>query len=97
MRNIDAAVFFGGDPASPDTYGKFYSDVEMFTNGSNGTDPETTWVTGQPTEISGASNNWLGNNVPRFCIAKNTTHLLADNVNETAVLEERAAIGNSIE
>ena len=41
LRNIDAAVFFGGDIASPDTYSKFYTDIEMYTNGSSGTDPET--------------------------------------------------------
>ena len=33
LRNIDAAVFFGGDPASPDTYMKFYADIEMYTWG----------------------------------------------------------------
>ena len=31
LRNVDAAVFFGGDPASPDTYMKFYADIEMYT------------------------------------------------------------------
>ena len=41
LRNIDAAVFFGGDPASPDTYAKFYADIEMYTNNFSGTDPES--------------------------------------------------------
>jgi peptide/nickel transport system substrate-binding protein len=66
LKNIDAAVFFGGDPNSPDTYGKFYTDVEMYTNGSSGTDPQSylsSWLT---SEISNSSNNWLGNNVPRW-------------------------------
>jgi peptide/nickel transport system substrate-binding protein len=67
LRNIDAAVFFGGDPASPDTYGKFYADVEMFTNGSSGTDAEgylSGWTCDQ---IADVSNDWLGNNIPRWC------------------------------
>ena len=38
LRNIDAAVYFGGDPNSPDTYAKFYADAEMYTNGSSGPD-----------------------------------------------------------
>ena len=41
LRNIDAGVFFGGDPASPDTYQKFYSDVEMYTTGSSSPDMES--------------------------------------------------------
>jgi peptide/nickel transport system substrate-binding protein len=67
LRNIDAAVFFGGDPASPDTYGKFYADVEMFTNTFDGTDPEAYMSQWQCSEVSGPDNNWLGNNVSRWC------------------------------
>ena len=52
LRNIDAAVFFGGDPASPDTYGKFYADIEMYTNTFNGTDPERYMA------------NWLCSEIP---------------------------------
>jgi hypothetical protein len=40
LRNIDASVFFGGDPASPDTFQKFYADIEMYTNNFAGTDPQ---------------------------------------------------------
>ncbi len=39
LRNLDASVFFGGDPGSPDTFQKFYADVEMYANTFNGTDP----------------------------------------------------------
>ena len=39
LKNVDAAVYFGGDPASPDTLGKFYADVQMFTNGPESLDP----------------------------------------------------------
>jgi len=67
LRNIDAGVFFGGDPASPDTYQKFYADVQMFTSGTNGPDAESflvRWICGEdPTP----DNGWLGRNVPRHC------------------------------
>ncbi|MEM7531958.1 MAG: peptide ABC transporter substrate-binding protein [Chloroflexota bacterium] len=67
LRDIDASVFFGGDPNSPDTYGKFYADIEMYTNGSSGIDPQIYLDSWQCSEINGAVNNWLGNNVPRWC------------------------------
>ena len=90
LRNIDAAVFFGGDPASPDTYGKFYTDIEMYTNGSNGTDPETYMGNWRTTEISGPWNNWLGSNVPRWYSEEYDA--LLDEMSSTGVLEERAAL-----
>ena len=37
---LNASVFFGGDPGSPDTFQKFYADVEMYANTFDGTDPE---------------------------------------------------------
>ncbi|MCB1397153.1 MAG: peptide ABC transporter substrate-binding protein, partial [Rhodobacteraceae bacterium] len=40
LRNVNASVFFGGDPGSPDTFQKFYADVEMYANNFTGTDPE---------------------------------------------------------
>jgi peptide/nickel transport system substrate-binding protein len=40
LRNIDASVFFGGDPGSPDTFQKFYADVQMYANNFDGTDPQ---------------------------------------------------------
>ncbi len=90
LRNIDAGVFFGGDPASPDTYGKFYADIEMYTNGFSGTDPESymgNWVCG---EISGPDNNWLGNNIPRWCNAD--YEALVAQMAQTAAIEDRAGL-----
>ena len=67
LRNISADVFFGGDPASPDTYGKFFADIEMYTNTFDGTDPETYMANWACDEIARAENQWLGNNIPRWC------------------------------
>ena len=69
LINHDAAVFFGGDPNSPDTYGKFYTDVEMYTTGPN-IDPQLHLANWQCSEVANASNNWLGNNVFRGCNAE---------------------------
>ena len=40
LKAIDPSVFFGGDAASPDTFQKFYADVEMYANNFDGTDAE---------------------------------------------------------
>jgi peptide/nickel transport system substrate-binding protein len=85
LRNIDAAVFFGGDPASPDTYGKFYADIEMYTNTFDGTDPETYMANWICDEISDPVNQWLGNNIPRWC--NHDYEALVAEMSETAVLE----------
>jgi len=66
LRNIDASVFFGGDPASPDTYGKFYADVEMYTNGAAGVDSQAYMGGWTTSNISGKDTTWQGSNVQRF-------------------------------
>ncbi len=90
LRNIDAAVFFGGDPASPDTYGKFFADIEMYTNNFSGTDPEAYMGNWGCNEISGASNQWLGNNIPRFCDP--AYDALVAQMSQTASIEARAEL-----
>jgi len=67
LRNIDAGVFFGGDPGSPDTFQKFYADVQEYANNFDGTDPEKylgDWVCD---EIPGPQNQWQGGNISRWC------------------------------
>jgi len=69
LKNISASVFFGGDQSSPDTFQKFFSDIEMYTNNFDGTDPEAymgSWICSQ---IPSPANNWLGANMPRYCNA----------------------------
>jgi len=93
LRNIDSAVFFGGDPASPDTYGKFYADIEMYTNTFDGTDPEAYMNNWRCEEVSGPDNQWLGNNIPRWCEGGNTEYAaLADELSVTVALNQRGEI-----
>ncbi len=67
LRNIDAAVFFGGDQSSPDTFQKFFADIEMYTNNFNGTDPEQYMNNWGCSRVPSPANNWLGENMPRYC------------------------------
>ncbi len=94
LRNIDSAVFFGGDPASPDTYGKFYADVEMFTNNFAGTDPEQYMANWRCEEIPDVSNQWLGNNIPRWCDP--AYDALVAQMAGTAGLEARAEVAKEL-
>ena len=94
LRNIDAAVFFGGDPASPDTYMKFYADIEMYTNNFSGTDPESYMANWACSEIPGPENQWLGNNIQRSCVAEYDA--MVAEMSKTAALAERARLAKSM-
>ena len=94
LRNIDAAVFFGNDVSSPDTYGKFFTDIEMYTNNFSGTDPESYMANWGCNEISGASNQWLGNNIPRYCDPEYDA--LITQMSGTAAIEERAELAKQM-
>jgi peptide/nickel transport system substrate-binding protein len=90
LRNIDAGVFFGSDPGSPDTFQKFYTDVQMYANNFDGTDPEAYMAGFMCDKIPSPANNWNGQNDSRVCIEEYDQ--LGARLAETADLEERAAI-----
>ncbi|WP_371169141.1 peptide ABC transporter substrate-binding protein [Aliiroseovarius sp. 2305UL8-7] len=94
LRHIDPSVFFGGDQASPDTFQKFYADVQMFTNFFPGTDPEAYLNNWTCAKIPSPDNNWLGFNIPRYCTAEYDA--LAKTLAQTSALEERAAIARQM-
>ncbi|MGV6812567.1 MAG: peptide ABC transporter substrate-binding protein [Brevirhabdus sp.] len=68
LRNINASVFFGGDPGSPDTFQKFYADVEMYANTFNGTDPQSYLGNGLCDKAPSPASQWQGENISRFCM-----------------------------
>jgi peptide/nickel transport system substrate-binding protein len=67
LRNIDASVFFGGDPGSPDTFQKFYADVEMYANNFDGTDPESYLAAYTCDKAPRPETQWQGENINRYC------------------------------
>ncbi len=67
LRNVNGSVFFGGDPGSPDTFQKFYADVEMYANTFNGTDPQAYFGKGVCAQAPSPDNQWQGENIARFC------------------------------
>ncbi|MEM9197358.1 MAG: peptide ABC transporter substrate-binding protein [Pseudomonadota bacterium] len=94
LKNISASVFFGGDQSSPDTFQKHFSDIEMYTNNFDGTDPQTYMSGWRCEEIPSPSNNWLGNNMPRFCDP--AYDALIEKLAATAGLEARAEIAKEL-
>jgi len=94
LRNINASVFFGSDPGSPDTFQKLFTDVEMFANNFDGTDPESymaNWVCHQ---ASSPENQWQGNNMQRFCSGSYEALIVEDA--STGDLNERARIAKAM-
>ena len=67
LANYSASVFFGGDPGLPDTFQKFYSDVEMYANTFNGTDPQQYLAAYRCGNEPKPSSQWQGENINRFC------------------------------
>lgn len=67
LANYSASVFFGGDPGSPDTFQKFYADVEMYANTFNGTDPQQYLAAYRCGNEPKPASQWQGENINRFC------------------------------
>ncbi|MFN3953417.1 MAG: peptide ABC transporter substrate-binding protein [Pararhodobacter sp.] len=94
LRNVSASVFFGGDPGSPDTFQKFYADVEMYANNFSGTDPEQYLGAYRCGLEPRPATQWQGENINRFCDpAYDALHL---ELAQTAVIEERARIAREL-
>ncbi|MDU8911085.1 peptide ABC transporter substrate-binding protein [Aestuariicoccus sp. MJ-SS9] len=94
LRNIDASVFFGGDPGSPDTFQKFYADVEMYANNFDGTDPQAYLAMYRCGNEPKPSSQWQGENINRFCDPEYDA--LIDELARTGSLEERGRIAKQM-
>jgi peptide/nickel transport system substrate-binding protein len=94
LRNIDSSVFFGGDPGSPDTFQKFYADVEMYANTFNGTDPQAYLANGLCDKAPSPATQWQGENISRFC--NEEYDALYAQLTTTADAAERASIARQL-
>src|SRR5690606_10683901 len=55
------------DPSSPDTYGKFWNDVQMYTSSASSTDIPAYIAAYLCSQASQRADNWLGSNHTRYC------------------------------
>lgn len=90
LKSIDAGVYFGGDPGSPDTFQKFYADVEMYANNFDGTDPEPYVAQYTCDKAPRPETQWQGENINRFCDP--AYDALVAQLLQTRATEERATI-----
>ena len=94
LRDIDASVFFGGDPGSPDTYQKFFADIEMYASGFEGADPESHLGAFRCDNEPRPASRWRGGNVPRYC--SDAYDRLLARMAVTGDVPERARIGRAL-
>ncbi|MFW2542615.1 peptide ABC transporter substrate-binding protein [Primorskyibacter sp. 2E107] len=91
LRNVDSSVFFGGDAGSPDTFQKFYADVEMYANTFPGTDPQAYLGNALCDKAPRPETQWQGENISRFCMEEYDA--LHKELSGTVGAEARGAIG----
>ncbi|MBB5688089.1 peptide ABC transporter substrate-binding protein [Roseomonas alkaliterrae] len=66
LKSVTASVFFSADVANPDTYTKFYADMQMYTTTMTQADPQLFMNQYVSWEISARANNWQGRNIVRW-------------------------------
>ncbi|MBR0656560.1 peptide ABC transporter substrate-binding protein [Plastoroseomonas arctica] len=65
LKAITPAVFFSADVANPDTFPKFYADMQMYANGPTG-DPQRHMNQFVSWEVATRANAWQGRNITRW-------------------------------
>jgi peptide/nickel transport system substrate-binding protein len=65
VKAVTSSVFFSSDVANLDTYTKFYSDLQMYNNGSQ-PDPEIFLRQFCSWEAATKENKWQGRNITRW-------------------------------
>jgi peptide/nickel transport system substrate-binding protein len=66
LKSVTGSVFFSSDVGNPDTYGKFWCDMQMYT--TTMTQPDAERFMGQYTsdEVASKANKWQGRNIVRW-------------------------------
>ena len=70
LKSVTAAVFFGSDAANPDTYQKFWSDIQMYTTTMTQPDPQIFMEQFTTDQIAQKSNKWASRNLVRWSNAE---------------------------
>ncbi len=66
LKSVTASVFFSSDVANPDTYGKFWADMQMYTTTMLAPDAERFMDQYLSWELSQKVNKWQGRNICRW-------------------------------
>ena len=66
LKSVTASVYFSSDVGNPDTYTKFYTDIQMYTTTMTQPDPEVFMRQFLSWEIASKENKWQGRNITRW-------------------------------
>ena len=66
VKAVTASVFFSSDVANPDTYPKFYADIQMYTTTMTQPDPELFMDQFCSWQAASKENKWQGRNITRL-------------------------------
>ncbi len=66
LKTVTASVYFSSDVTNPDTFGKFFADIEMFLNTRYGTDPDRFMQQWVSWEVCQKANGWQLQNKARW-------------------------------
>ena len=66
LKSVTASVFFSSDVANPDTYPKFWADLQMYTTTMTAPDAERFMDQYKSEEIAQKANKWSGRNICRY-------------------------------
>jgi peptide/nickel transport system substrate-binding protein len=70
LKSVTASVFFSSDVANPDTYTKFYCDLQMYTTTMTQPDAGTFMNQFTTAEFATKENKWQGRNITRWSNAE---------------------------
>ena len=66
IKAVPASVYFSSDVGNPDTYTKFYTDIQMYTTTMTQPDPRDFMRQFLSSEIAAKDNKWQGRNIVRY-------------------------------
>lgn len=90
LKSVVASVFFGSDAANPDTYQKFWADIQMYTTTMGVPDPQIFMEQFTTAEIAQKANKWSSRNLVRWSNAEYDSTFAAAQVEQDPV--KRAAL-----
>ena len=66
LKSVTSSVYFSSDVANPDTYTKFYADLQMFSTTMGEPDPGVFMRQFNSWEAASKENKWQGRNITRW-------------------------------
>ena len=66
LKVVTPSVFFSTDEGNPDTYTKFFADLQMYGTNMRQPDPDLFMTQFVSTEASSKANKWQGRNISRW-------------------------------